>query len=85
MESLEFQLGIYAATFAHALLALPLIGALLLIVPEAIRENRKPAQNRRRFSLRRFLLWELSFRKVGGIRFLKVGRFGCSFWVKRKK
>jgi hypothetical protein len=83
MESLEFQLGLYAATFAHALLALPLLGTLYLIGETVLEERRKV--NRRRFSLRRFWLWEVSFRKVGGIHFLKVGRFGCSFWLKRKK
>jgi len=82
MESLEFQLGLYAATFAHALLALPLIGALYAI-GETVFEERKKV-NRRRFSFRRFFLWDVSFRKIGGIHFLKVGRFGCSFW-KRKK
>jgi hypothetical protein len=83
MESLEFQLGLYAASFAQALLALPLLCVLFCVLPEAIREY-STVRNRRRFSLRRFWLWEVSFRKIGGIYFLKVGRFGCSFW-KRKK
>jgi hypothetical protein len=84
MESLEFQLGLYAASFAQALLALPLLCVLFCVLPEAIREN-SPRTNRRRFSLRRFFLWEVSFRKIGGIHFLKVSRFGCSFWVSKRK
>ena len=84
MESLEYQLGLYAATFTHALLALPLLAALYAI-GEMVTESQ---QNRKRFCirhLRSFLLWEVSFKQIGGIRFLKVGRFGCSFWFKRKK
>lgn len=83
MESLEYQLGLYAATYAHALLALPLLGALYAIGANAFEERRKV--NRKRFSLRRFFLWEVSFRKIGGIHFLKVGRFGCSFWASKRK
>jgi hypothetical protein len=84
METLEFQLGLYAATFAHALVALPLLCVLFCVLPEAVREH-SPVRNRRRFSLRRFWLWEVSFRKIGGIHFLKMGRFGCSFWVSKRK
>jgi hypothetical protein len=80
----EIHLGIVAGRFAQALLALPLLVALPLVALQAIRENR-PKGNRRRFSLRRFFLWEVSFRKVGGIHFLKLGRFGCSFWVSKRK
>jgi hypothetical protein len=84
IDSLEFQLGLTAATFAQALIWAPLLGALALLIPDVIREHRRPV-NRRRFSLRRFWLWEVSFRKIGGIYFLKVGRFGCSFWVSKRK
>ena len=80
MESLEFQLGVYAATCVHALLALPLLCALYAIGETVFEERSKV--NRRRFSLRR-LLPEFSFRKVGGIQFLRIGRFGCSFWLSK--
>jgi hypothetical protein len=26
----------------------------------------------------------MSYKKVGGLRFIKVGRFGLSFWVSRR-
>jgi len=83
IDSLEYQLGLYAATFAHALIVLPLLGVLYAI-GETIFEERKKV-NRRRFSFRRFFLWEVNFRKIGGIYFLKVGRFGCSFWASKRK
>jgi len=84
IDSLEFQLGLTAAIFAHALIWAPLIVASSLLILEAIRENHFKG-NRRRFSFRRFFLWDVSLKKVGGIRFFKCGRFGCSFWLKRKK
>jgi len=80
----EIYYGIIAGRFGQALLALPLLVALPLVALEAIREH-LPVRNRRRFSLRRFFLWEVSFRKIGGIQFLKLGRFGCSFWVSKRK
>jgi hypothetical protein len=61
MESLEYQLGVYAATCAQLLIWAPLLIAAIVLLPETIREQ--PAHNRRRFSLRRFFLWEVSFRK----------------------
>jgi hypothetical protein len=79
----EIYYGIIAGRFTQALLAIPLI-AIPLIVLEALREH-SPVRNRRRFSLRRFFLWNISFRKIGGIHFLKIGRFGCSFWVSKRK
>jgi hypothetical protein len=48
-------------------------------IGEAVVEERRKT-NRRRFSLRGFF----SFRKVGGIYFLKLGRFGCSFWLSKR-
>jgi hypothetical protein len=80
----EIYYGIIAGRFAQALLVLPLLVAVPLVALQAIRENSTKG-NRRRFSLRRFWLWEVSFRKIGGIYFLKIGRFGCSFWVSKRK